>query len=134
MKEIEMIRFPVHKDQRGALVVAEGGKEIPFPISRLFYIYGGGNEVRGRHANRESEFVMVCVSGSCRLKVHDGCREHFFTLDDPGIGVYLPRMTWKEMYDFSEDAVLLCIASTPYDPNEYIRDLDLFLKEMGGHE
>ena len=134
MKEIEKIKFPAHKDQRGALVVMEGEKDIPFSIARLFYIYGGGREVRGCHANRKSEFVLVCVSGSCRLKIHDGRQEHFFTLDDPEVGIYLPRMTWKEMYDFSEDAVLLCIASTPYDPDEYIRDLNLFLKEMGGHE
>ena len=125
MKEIEKIRFSAHRDQRGALVALEGDKDIPFSIARLFYIYGGGSEIRGRHANRESEFVLICVKGSCRLKVNDGCQEYFFTLDDPDEGIYLPQMTWKEMYDFSDDAVLLCIASAPYNPGEYIRDLDL---------
>lgn len=129
MNEIKKIIFPIHQDQRGSLVVVEGSKDVPFPIARLFYIYGGGNEVRGCHANRKSEFVMVNVSGSCKLKVHDGQNEHIFMLDTPNEGIYLPKMTWKEMYDFSDDSVLLCIASTPYLPEEYIRDKEKFLKD-----
>lgn len=134
MNGIQKIVFPTHQDQRGSLVVVEGEKDVPFPIARLFYIYGGGNEVRGCHANRESEFVLVNVSGSCKLRVHDGTKEHEFVLDQPNEGIYLPKMTWKEMYDFSKDAVLLCIASTPYLAEEYIRDKEKFLKEMRQHE
>lgn len=134
MRKIKKVIFPTHSDERGNLVVVEGGKDIPFPIARLFYIYGGGAEVRGCHANRESEFVLVNVHGSCKLRVHDGKQEHEFMLNTPSEGIYLPKMIWKEMYDFSDDAVLLCIASTPYLSEEYIRDKEAFLKEMRNYE
>ena len=128
-----LIEFPQKGDARGNLVVVEGINDIPFEIKRVFYIYGSDNEVvRGKHANKESEFVLINVSGTSKLRVNDGKDDKIYNLDRPHIGVYLPRMVWKEMYDFSSDSVLLCLASTKYDPNEYIRDYDIFLREIGG--
>jgi len=124
------IEFKERGDARGKLVVVESLKDIPFQIARIFYIYGADSDsVRGCHANRKTEFVLISVSGSVKVKVMDGKEEHIFTLDKPNMGVYMPKMTWKEMFDFSPDAVLLCIASEGYDPQEYIRDYDKFLKE-----
>ena len=125
---VRMLDFPVRGDERGKLVVAEGGTNVPFEIKRLFYIYGSDAEViRGQHANKESQFVLINVAGRSKVKVMDGeGNEVIYVLNRPHAGVYLPQMVWKEMYDFSEDSVLLVLASTHYNPNEYIRDYGEF--------
>lgn len=124
-----LLNFPQRGDERGWLVVAEGNKDVPFEIKRIFYIYGTDPKVvRGQHANRNSEFVLVNVAGSCKVKTRDGRgAERVFALNKPNMGLYIPKMVWKDMYDFSPDSILLCIASEVYDPNEYIRDYDEFV-------
>lgn len=118
-------------DERGKLVVIEGGEAIPFDIKRVFYIYGSDESVvRGQHANRESEFVLINVAGTSRVRMTDGSEDVVVELNKPMMGVYIPRMVWKEMYDFSADSVLLVLASTHYDGSEYIRDYDAYLDEM----
>ena len=126
----QMLEFQQRGDERGHLVIVEGQDDIPFDIKRIFYIYGSDSDVvRGQHANKESEFVLINVAGTSKVKVKDGKgNEAVFSLTRPHTGVYLPKMVWKDMYDFSEDSVLLCLASTHYDPNEYIRDYDEFVK------
>lgn len=140
IKEAHLIEFSQKGDSRGYLVVAEGQKDIPFDIKRIFYIYGSDKTVvRGKHANRESEFVLINISGKSKVVVKDGSgNQKIFNLNRPHIGIYLPAMIWKEMYDFSEDSVLLALASTHYNPdeyirnyNEYIRDYNAYLKNMG---
>lgn len=130
MNLTQMLEFSQKGDERGHLVIVEGMKDIPFEIKRIFYIYGSDKDVvRGQHANKLSEFVLINVAGTSKVKVKDGKgNETVYALNRPHTGVYLPRMIWKEMYDFSEDSVLLCLASTHYDPDEYIRDYDEFLK------
>ena len=127
-----VISFNDLGDERGKLVVVEGGQTIPFDIKRVFYIYGSDSTViRGQHANRESEFVLINVAGKSKVRITD-CREDFVVdLDRPMIGVYIPRMVWKDMYDFSPDSVLLVLASTHYDGSEYIRDFDVYREIMG---
>ncbi len=132
LDQVYTLEFKQNGDERGHLVVVEEKKDVPFSIARIFYIYGSDRDVvRGRHANRRTEFVLINVSGTSKVKVMDGKEEKVIVLDRPHMGVYLPKMVWKEMYDFSEDSVLLCIASEPYDPGEYIRDYDAYLDEMG---
>ena len=130
---VRMLDFQQKGDERGQLVVAEGGgKDIPFEIKRVFYIYGSDSDVvRGCHANRKTEFVMINVAGSSKIRVKDGeGNEAIYFLNRPHTGIYLPTMVWKEMYDFSADSVLLVIASEHYDPNEYIREYFIFEKEI----
>ena len=118
-------------DERGKLVVIEGGIAIPFEIKRVFYIYDSDADViRGQHANKISEFVLINVAGKSKVRITDGYEEFTVELDKPMTGVYIPRMVWKDMYDFSNDSVLLVLASTHYDANEYIRDYDEYLKIM----
>lgn len=126
------IQFPEHGDERGWLVVIEQNKDVPFEIKRLFYIYGSDpTVVRGCHANRESEFVLVNVCGSCKVKTNDGMgHEEVFILNHPREGIYIPKMFWKEMYDFSPDSILLCVASEGYNNLEYIRNIEQFKKEI----
>lgn len=130
MTGVQLIEFPQKGDERGHLVIAEGMKDIPFDIKRIFYIYGSdATVVRGQHANRKSEFVLINVAGTSKVKVKDGKgNEAIFSLNRPHTGIYLPRMVWKDMYDFSEDSVLLCLSSEHYDAEEYIRDYDEFVR------
>ena len=129
---VQMLEFAQHGDERGHLVVVEGMKDVPFEIKRMFYIYGSdANVVRGRHANRRSEFVLINVAGQSKVRVDDGRgNEAVFSINRPHTGLYLPRMVWKDMYDFSEDSVLLVLSNEAYDPTEYIRDYDAFVKEV----
>lgn len=127
------LEFQQHGDERGHLVIVEGAKDIPFEIKRAFYIYGSDSDiVRGQHANRESEFVLINVAGSSKVKTiePDGVVREF-VLSRPHTGVYLPNMTWKEMYDFSKDSVLLVLASTHFDDGEYIRNFEEYKSEVG---
>ena len=129
MKKTKLIDFQYHGDDRGSLVIVEENKNIPFQPKRLFYIYDvKDDKVRGNHANIDSEFVMVAVKGSVVINVDDGKKKSIFKLDDPKKGLYVPKLTWKTMYDFSSDAVLLVIASTLYNKDEYINDYDEFIK------
>lgn len=131
-ENVKMIEFPQHGDERGHLVIVEGMKDIPFDIKRVFYIYGSDSDVvRGQHANRRTEFVLINVAGKSKVKVRDGKgNEAVFCLNRPHTGIYLPKMVWKDMYDFSEDSVLLCLASEHYDATEYIRDYEEYIKEV----
>ena len=118
-------------DERGHLVVVEGNQSIPFEIKRIFYIYGSDPAVvRGQHANRESEFVLINVAGTSKVRITDGSEEYLIELDRPHMGVYLPKMIWKDVYDFSTDSVLLVLASTHYDGSEYIRHYNEYLRIM----
>ena len=127
-----IINFDDLGDERGKLVVIEGNQHIPFEIKRVFYIYDSDEEViRGQHANRVSEFVLINVSGNSKIYIDDGKENMIVELDKPMKGIYIPQMVWKNMYDFSEDSVLLVLASTHYDRDEYIRDYDEYLKEIG---
>lgn len=129
-KKPYLIEFKQNGDEKGHLVAVEGIKDIPFEIKRVFYIYGSnGGVVRGKHANLKSEFVLINIAGSCKVKVKHGTeKEDIFVLDKAHIGIYLPRMVWKEMYDFSPDSVLLCLASEYYVPDEYIRDYNKYIE------
>lgn len=127
----QVIKFNQKGDERGHLVIVEGLVDIPFEIKRIFYIYGSdSNVIRGNHANRRSEFVLINVSGKSKVKVFDGQSTEIIELNEPHMGIYLPKMIWKEMYDFSSDSVLLVLASEVYDPNEYIRDYAEYQKEV----
>lgn len=132
INRVRLLDFQQRGDKRGHLVVAEEGKEIPFEIKRVFYIYGSDEDViRGQHANRKTEFVMINVVGTSKVRVKDGeGNEAIYCLDRPHMGIYLPTMVWKDMYDFSEDSVLLVLASEHYNPDEYIRNYDDFVQEI----
>ena len=118
-------------DERGKLVVIEGAQAIPFDIKRVFYIYDSDSSVvRGQHANRDSEFVLINVAGKSKVRITDGTEEFVVELNKPMMGVYIPKMIWKDMFDFSPDSILLVLASTHYDGSEYIRDYQEYLKMM----
>ena len=130
IQDVKLFEFHELGDERGHLVVIEGGKDIPFKIKRIFYMYGSdSNVIRGQHANQRSSFCLINVSGTSKVKVVDrNGNEKVFSLDRPYIGIYLPAMIWKDMYDFSSDSILLVLSNEHYDAEEYIRDYDDFLR------
>ena len=130
--QYKIVEFKDLGDERGNLVVIEGeGRDIPFDIKRVFYIYGSDSEVvRGQHANRETEFLMVNVGGTSKVRIDNGRETEIVELNRPGMGLYLPPMLWKDMYDFSPDSILLVLASRHYDAGEYIRDYGAYIEEM----
>lgn len=130
-EQCKVLNFADLGDERGKLVVVEGEQHIPFAIQRVFYIYGSDSEVvRGQHANRESEFVLINVGGTSKVRIDNGHSEAIIELNKPMMGLYIPTMVWKDMYDFSEDSVLLVLASRHYDANEYIRNYEDYLLEL----
>lgn len=132
-EQIRILDFPDLGDERGNLVVVEGGSAIPFEIKRIFYIYGSDSEViRGRHANLRSEFVMINVAGTSTVRVDNGRESRIIKLDRPRMGLYLKSMVWKEMYEFSPDSILLVLSNEHYDAEEYIRDYETYLGMMNG--
>lgn len=133
-EQYKIIEFGEYGDERGNLVVAEGsGRDIPFEIKRVFYMYGSDDTViRGQHANRRTEFVLINVSGTSKVKVDNGFETDIIELDKPRMGLYIPTMMWKDMYDFSADSVLLVLASEHYDGTEYIRNYEEFIREVKG--
>lgn len=134
-EQCKVLNFADLGDERGKLVVVEGEQHIPFAIQRVFYIYGSDSEVvRGQHANRESEFVLINVGGTSKVRIDNGHSEAIIELNKPMMGLYIPTMVWKDMYDFSEDSILLVLASTHYNGKEYIRNYEEYKKEMGVNE
>lgn len=126
--EIKTYHFPPHGDDRGQLVALEAMEHIPFKIRRVYYIYDTvGGVRRGMHAHRNLEQILICVHGSCKILLDDGVERQEVLLDKPTEGLYISNDTWREMYDFSQDAVLLVLASEHYDEADYIRNYQDFL-------
>ncbi len=130
-EQIKILTFPEMGDERGNLVVIEGGIALPFDIRRVFYMYGSDPSIRrGCHSNKRSEFVLVNVAGTSRVLVDNGKEKRIVELDKPRMGLYIKNNVWKEMYDFSPDSVLLVLSNEHYDPEEYIRNYEEFLQYL----
>ncbi len=124
--------FQQHGDDRGMLVALEEFKDIPFEIKRVYYLYDTKKGVRrGFHAHRSLEQILICIHGSCRVLLDNGMEQKTVSLEKPYEGLYIANDIWREMYDFSSDAVLLVLASDFYREEDYIRDYDTFKREMG---
>ncbi len=123
------------QDLRGFLCAAEFDQNLPFIPQRCFWVYAVPNQqIRGEHAHRQCGQFLVAVKGRLRVVADDGMRREEFWLDRPNLGLYLPPMTWGIQYGYSEDAVLMVLASDPYDPHDYIRRYDEFLSLARGRE
>ena len=127
--DIKVIEFPALGDDRGSLVALESNKSIPFDIKRVYYIFGTQQNVaRGFHAHKQLKQVAVCVTGKCRMVLDSGETRTDFWLDSATKGILIEDMTWREMHDFSDDCVLLVLASEHYDEADYIRNYDRFIE------
>ena len=123
-----LVPLAVRGDDRGSLVAIEGGRDVPFAIARVYYVYATtpGTE-RGFHAHRALNQLAVAVAGSCTMLLDDGTKRVDVRLDDPAVGLTMGPMIWREMSDFSPDCVLMVLADAAYDEADYIRDYGEFL-------
>jgi len=133
MKVVKYV-FQAHGDDRGQLVALEEFRDIPFRIKRVYYMYETGeNVVRGHHAHKSLKQILICIHGSCKIRLDNGREKKVIPLEKPYEGLYVSNTVWREMYDFSPDAVLMVLASELYDESDYIRDYDQFLAFVREH-
>lgn len=124
-----LINLPKILDDRGNLSFIEEQNHVPFTIKRVYWIYDvPGGEFRGSHAFCETEELIVALSGSFDVVLHDGTQEHRFHLNRSYNGVYIPKMVWRKLENFSTNSLALILASTEYEEQDYIRDFDHFIK------
>lgn len=125
-----LIKLKCFKDKYGSLVPIEENRDIPFDIKRIYYITNVEKDItRGFHAHKILHQLLVCVNGSVKIRVKNPNDEEIIELTNNGVGLYIGPLIWREMFEFSEGAVLLVLASEYYDENDYIRNYDFYLKE-----
>lgn len=130
MENCKLIKFNIISDNRGNLIPIEYPKQISFPLKRIYYLYNIPKYMRrGSHSHNDLEQVLVAVHGKVKILVKTPYEEEVVELDNPNKGLYIGPMVWREMFDFSSDAVLLVLASEKYDESDYIRDYDLYMKK-----
>lgn len=116
-------------DTRGSLSFIESSDDFPFEFKRLYYLYNVPScEVRGAHAHKKLEQILVCLNGSVDVILFDGKDKTKITLSSPDLGLYVCPMIWRDLHNFKNDAVLAVIASEHYDETDYIRDINEFIK------
>jgi len=126
---MSVIRHKVLGDRRGQLVAIEGNNDIPFDIKRVFYIYGAQKDIpRGDHSHYKTKQYLIAVNGSCKVTLDNGKMKQSFDLNEPNKGILQDALIWGTMHDFSDDCVLLVLASEYYDESDYIREYEEFLK------
>ena len=130
MYNVGMIKLKRFGGKYGNLVPVEGMADIPFAIKRVYYIYDVPSDIRrGFHSHNKLHQVLICVNGSVKIAVKNGEQEEIIELKDPSEGLYIGPLVWREMYDFSEGAVLLVLASEYYSEEDYIRNFDHYLEQ-----
>ena len=129
MEKVKLLNFKINKKDDSNLIAIENNKDIPFKIKRVFYIYGVKEDaIRGQHANKKSKMVLIALNGSCMVKTITKEKEQIFKLDSKDIGLFTDKMVWKEIFNFSSDCVLFILTDSFFDPDEYISNLEEFLK------
>lgn len=127
---IKLFPLQKHGDERGSLIALEEGINVPFTVRRVYYMYETQKGVRrGFHAHKDLKQLVIAVRGSCRFLLDDGREQIELLLDNPSQGLLVEAMIWREMYDFSEDCVLMVLADALYDESDYIRDKQEFLAQ-----
>jgi hypothetical protein len=125
----KLIDLPKFLDLRGNLSFIEEDTHLPFKIKRVYWIYDvPGGEYRGEHAFRKTEELITALSGSFDVVLHDGKKEYRFSLNRSYFGVYIPKMIWRKLENFSTNSLALIIASTDFSEDDYIRDFEMFVK------
>lgn len=131
MINTKIVQLPLYEDNYGSLVPVETESVIPFLVKRVYYIYSvEEGQRRGFHSHRDLEQALICVHGSVKIMIKTPQEQEDIVLDDPTKALYIGPMVWREMYDFSPDAVLLVLASEHYQVSDYIREYSVYEKEF----
>lgn len=126
-ESVHIMNLPKIVDQRGNLTFIEGNRHIPFTIERVYYLYDvPAGAVRGGHAHKKLQQFVIAASGSFSVIVDDGRRRKKFFLNRPHYGLYIPRMVWRELDNFSSGSICVVLASEEYDESDYYRDYNEF--------
>nr|WP_201030804.1 FdtA/QdtA family cupin domain-containing protein [Aliivibrio fischeri] len=129
MMDVKFIELQSHGDERGSLVSLEENKNIPFEIKRVYYIFDTKEQVRrGLHAHKKLKQLAIVLKGSCRFLLDNGSEKIEILLDNPSQGLYIESVIWREMFDFSDDCVLMVLADSVYDESDYIRGYEDFIR------
>ncbi|WP_342120252.1 sugar 3,4-ketoisomerase [Pseudoduganella sp. OTU4001] len=135
LDQCRIIELPRHNDPRGNLSVIESGRHIPFDIQRVYYLYDvPGGSTRAGHGHLELQQLFVAMSGSFDVIVDDGHQRKKFQLNRSYYGLYVPKLMWREVENFSSGAVCMVLASTMYDPADYFHDYGAFKAAVAAHE
>lgn len=130
--QCKLVELPVAHNPQGNLTFIEAERHIPFRIARVYYLYDvPEGAVRGGHAHRELEQLILPIGGSFDIVLDDGTERERILLDQPRVGLYLPRLIWRELENFSAGAFCLVLASAPYDESDYYRSYDEFRAAVG---
>lgn len=131
MSNYELLDFKIMGDERGSLIALEENHNVPFDVKRVYYIFGTkANVHRGKHAHKNLRQLAICVAGSCKFLLDNGQNKVHIALNSPTQGLLIEGVMWREMYEFSEDCVLMVLADNYYSENDYIRNYEDFLKEV----
>lgn len=131
MNDKYLLKVKSFEDERGLLVPLESKKNIPFEIKRTYFLTNlKGNHSRGFHAHKELRQLAFCLRGSCRFVMDDGNSRQELLISNPSIGVIIDPMIWHEMHNFSDDCVLLVLASDYFHEEDYIRDYNIFKESL----
>ena len=132
IKDVEIISFFAHKEKEGTLVPIESGKEVPFNIMRMFYIFDvPPGETRGKHAHKKQKQLLICLKGKCDVILKDSRETIKVLLESPDIGVYIPPGVWDEIVYYEKDTILIALTDDYYDPEDYINTWEEFLELKG---
>jgi WxcM-like, C-terminal len=130
---LKIINLPKILDQRGNLSFVEAEHHIPFAIKRVYWIYDvPGGETRGGHAFKENDELIIALSGSFDVVLHDGIKEQRFHLNRSYYGLYVPKRIWRSMENFSTNSLAIVLSSIPFDNDDYIRDFNVFKSGING--
>jgi hypothetical protein len=130
--DCNLIDLPIISNRKGNITPIEGSHNIPFPIARVYYLFDvPGGASRGGHAHRELEQLVVSIMGAFDVLLDDGHKRKTIRMDRAYYGLYIPRMIWRELENFSSGAICLVLASLPYDEKDYLRSYDDFLRQKG---
>lgn len=129
--DIQLIDLQSHGDERGSLIALEQDRNIPFEIKRVYYLFDTKQGVRrGFHAHKKLKQVAIAVRGSCTFLLDDGKSKREIVLNNPAKGLLIESFVWREMFDFSEDCVLMVLADSLYDESDYVRDYCEFKEKV----
>jgi dTDP-4-dehydrorhamnose 3,5-epimerase-like enzyme len=132
---IKLIQLKSCGDERGSLIALEEKGNIPFEIKRVYYMFDTGQGVRrGYHAHKTLKQVAIAVRGSCKFMLDNGSEKIDVTLNHPAQGLLIESFMWREMFDFSEDCVLMVLADQLYDEQDYVRNYDQFIEQVSASE